>query len=120
MLKYQFLQLINGVEQVDTTSSIRIVRLEKPHVVTVEERFAHCHARMLALLLCQLVMLLYRSVELCQDPLLLFLLSHFLILVFELLYHVEEVAEFVELMLTHRSAQVNHKSDRNHAKDVLV
>ena len=58
MLKYQFLQLIYGVEQVDTTSSIGIGRLKKPHVVTVEERLAHRHARMLTLLLAERLVIL--------------------------------------------------------------
>ena len=41
MLQDQSLQLINRIEKVDTSASVRVSWLEKPHVVSIIERRSH-------------------------------------------------------------------------------
>ena len=66
------------------------------------------------------MVILDRFVELREHSLFSLFHMQLVVLLFKLLYDVEEVAELVKLMLAHGRSQVDHKSDRNHAETILM
>ena len=120
MLHYQAFEHINRVEEVDSSASIRVGRLEQPHIVAIVERLSHCEGSILSLLLVHHAVLLDVSIHIGNDFLAALLTDGLLVRLLKFLYHVEVVCEFVEFLLTQRSAQIDNERDRNRIENVLV
>ena len=120
VLHYQAFEHIDRVEKVDSTPSIRVRRLEQPHVVPVVKRLAHRESSIFALLLIHRAVLLDVAIHICDDFLAAFLTDSLLVGLLEFLDHVEVVGEFVEFLLAQSRAQVDDERDWNRIENVLV